>query len=352
VPVHPAHPDPEELAAWQAGDLPGPGSAHIEAHVAGCADCARVLASVQRGRAALAELVEVDPPAGLHERLITAVERETAVPAPAGGNATHGRRSTAAAQTDGGQERRSAAAAGGDGLGESAPTAEPIRLDRRRRGRRSHVGRRRIAVLSAAAAVVLLVVGLVPLLRHGGGQTMATQRAERGAATASGDAGGATATGNWPLFSAPNGYSGTALRSALASDPDTRSAYRRAASGASDAQAAPRLGPSAPVAPHANSNGGSSGGTKGSSGTARSTAAPQALTGVQQDACVTSARNQAGDQGLRPAFFVSTVYRGQPATVLVTVRSGAPDHADLWTFPLDGCSAPPLAHDRVIVSPP
>lgn len=310
MPVHPVHPDPEELAAWQAGDLSGPGSAHIEAHVVGCADCARVVASVQRGRAALAELVEVDLPAGLHERLIIAVERET------------------------------------------APVAEPIRLDGRRRGRRSHAGRRRIAVLSAAAAVVLLVVGLVPLLRHGGGQTVATQRAERGTATASGAAGGATATGTWPFFSAPDGYSGTALRSALAGDPATRSAYRQAAGGASGAQPSARLGQSGPVAPQADSGGGSSGGTKGSSGAAGSTAAPQALTGVQQGTCVASARNQAGDQGLRPAFFVNTVYRGRPATVLVTVRSGAPDHADLWAFPRDNCSAPPFAHDPVTVSPP
>src|SRR6266511_3876309 len=154
VPVHPTHPDPEELAAWQAGDLSGPGDARVEAHVSGCRDCAGLLAAVERGRAALAglaELAEVEPPASLHERLAAAI---------------------------------------GDGLGESASISEPIPLDGRRRGRRSPGGRRRIAVLSTAAALILLVVGLVPLLRHGGGQTMATQGAGRGAGSASRALGG------------------------------------------------------------------------------------------------------------------------------------------------------------------
>ncbi len=72
MPVHPSHPDPEELAAWQAGDVSGPGGAHVEAHVAGCADCAGRVAAVERGRAALAGLAEVEPPAGLHGRLAAA----------------------------------------------------------------------------------------------------------------------------------------------------------------------------------------------------------------------------------------------------------------------------------------
>lgn len=359
MPVHPVHPDPEELAAWQAGDLPGPGGVRVETHVAGCADCARVVATVERARAALADLVEVELPAGLHERLTAAIEREAAAPAHAGagdGDGLHVRRLTAA--TDGrdsvGARRRSAATADGDALEEdSAPIAEPIMLDGRRRGRRSPAGRRRIAALSAAAAVILLVVGLVPVLRHVGGRTVATQSAESGAATASGAAGeSAPGSGSLPVFSAPDGYSGTALQSALAGDPDVRSAYQRAARGGSGPQPSARPVQPAPATPQFGSKSDSGDTTARSGGASGTTARSQALAGSQQVTCVANARNQAGDQGLQPAFFVNTVYRGRPATVLVTVRPGAPDQAELWAFPRDNCSAPPFAHDRVTVSPP
>src|SRR6266542_2071613 len=305
VPVHPTHPDPEELAAWQAGDLSGPGDARVEAHVSGCRDCAGLLAAVERGRAALAglaELAEVEPPAGLHERLAAAIEREAAASTPAGAGDGH----------------RAAAAANGDGLGESASISEPIPLDGRRRGRRSPGGRRRIAVLSTAAALIL------------------------------------------PVVSAPDGYSGTALQSALVGNPEVRSAYR-AAAGAGPRQFS-GSGQPGTATPKLDSGGASGGTAKGSGGAGSGsgsgdagggTAGAQAQSSLQQSACVTSARAQAGDQGLQPAFFVNpTVYRGRAATVLVTVRLGAPDQADLWAFPLDNCSAQPFAHDPVTVTPP
>src|SRR6266542_2328494 len=303
VPVHPTHPDPEELAAWQAGDLSGPGDARVEAHVSGCRDCAGLLAAVERGRAALAglaELAEVEPPAGLHERLAAAIEREAAASTPAGaGDGERGRHLAAAAAGVDGRHGHRATAANGDGLGESASISEPIPLDGRRRGRRSPGGRRRIAVLSTAAALILLVVGLVPLLRHGGGQTMATQGAGRGAGTAT------------PKLDSGGASGGTAKGS------------------------------------------GGAGSGSGSGDAGGGTAGAQAQSSLQQSACVTSARAQAGDQGLQPAFFVNpTVYRGRAATVLVTVRLGAPDQADLWAFPLDNCSAQPFAHDPVTVTPP
>lgn len=330
MPAHPVHPDPEELAAWQAGELDEAGNARIAAHVAGCADCAGMVAAVERGRAALAELAEVELPAALHQRLAGAIERELAMPAPAGAG-------------DGGRERRSAGPAQTNGSERSAPIAEPIPLDgQRRRGRRSPAGRR-VAVLSAAAAVILLVAGLVPLLRHVGGQTVATQGAGRGAAAAPA---GSSAPGSLPVFSAPGGYSGTALRSGLASDPAVRSAYQRAAGETSGGQPATGLEKATPVTPQPNSRSGAGGAAKGSGGAAES------ATGLQQLTCVASVQDQAGDQGLRPAFFVNTVYRGQAATVLVTVRPGAPGQADLWVFPRDNCSASPVAHQRVTVSPP
>jgi hypothetical protein len=379
VPVHPSHPDPEELAAWQAGDVSGPGGAHVEAHVAGCADCAGRVAAVERGRAALAGLAEVEPPAGLHGRLAAAIEHEAAAPTLAGagdgprerraadepGGAEERRVAAAGLGADGRQGRRQAATTNGDGLGESGPVAEPIPLDGRRRGRRSPSGRRRIAALSTAAALILLVVGLVPLLRHGGGQTMATQGAGRGARATSRVLGG-SAQGSLPVFSAPAGYSGTALQSALTTNPAVRSAYRRAAEGAAGApRPTPPEQPGSGVSSQSDSkrgsgglvNGGpgvSGGNPEGSGSTAKSqTAAGAAPTGgLQQATCVASARDQARDQRLQPAFFVDTQYRGRPATVLVTVKPGAPDQADLWAFARGDCSAPPFAHEPVTVTPP
>jgi hypothetical protein len=374
VPIHSAHPDPEELAVWQAGDLSALGGARIEAHLAGCVDCAGLVAAAEQGRGALAGLGEVEPPAGLHHRLATAIGREAGVPAGAGareggtmeeGADAQERRLAAAAGGDGLQGRRDAAAGNGDGLGESSPVAEPIPLDGRRRGRRPPAERRRIAVLSTAAAVILLVVGLVPLLNHLGVRTSGTQTAGDASRTAPGAGGSALAA--LPVFSAPDGYSGKALQSALAGDPATRSAYRRAAGPAPLAQpgtATPKFDSEGKSASPGASRAG--GATQGSGGRAEhgpgttaegsgdvGAGASQAAGGLQQSTCVTNARTEARNQGLQPAFFVNpTTYRGRPATVLVTVRPGAPSHADLWAFPLGNCSAAPFAHEPVTVTPP
>jgi hypothetical protein len=337
VPVHPAHPDPEELAAWQAGDLSGPDGVRVEAHVAACADCAGRVAAVGRGREALAGLGEVDLPPGLHERLAATIEAEvTAVDADS-------------------QERRAAAAPvevtefPGASTG-SSTAAEPVPLDGRRRARRTPAGRRRIAVLSTAAAIVLLVAGLVPVLRHMGGGTVATQTASGGAAPSALSGSG---EGSIPVFSAPGAYSGAALQSALGSDPAVRSAYQRAANAAArPSTAAPeiqrdsggeRAAPSAGASSADNSTKGPQGGSAG---------AGQAPSDLRQAACVATARSQARDKGLQPAFFVNTVYRDRPATVLVTVRPGEPAKAVLWAFPIGDCSAPPFARETVTVTPP
>jgi Putative zinc-finger len=337
VPFDPTHPDPDQLAAWQAGDLTGPDGAQVEAHVAGCAECAGLVAMAARGRSALTGLAEVEPPAGLHQRLAAAVERELEV--GDGVRARHG-----LADGNGREERRlAAAAADADGLGESAPVATPIPLARRRRPRPRD--RRMVAVLSTAAAVILLVAGLVPLLRHGGGQTTATAD---GGATAAPSALASGPVGSLPVFSAPDGYSGTALQSALASDPQARSAYQRAAGArleSRDLRSDSRQIGGGGAAAKSTTSGGSSGDTA-----AGPPANPPA--GLQQSVCVATARDQAGDQGLRPAFFVDTVYRGRPASVLVTVRPDASDQADLWAFPRGNCSSPPFAHDPVKVTPP
>jgi len=210
VPVHPVHPDHEQLAAWHAGELGGRDSARIEAHVAGCPDCARVVAVVERGRSALDGLADADLPAGLHERLVVAIERERAALAGQRGGGAEG---LAAAAESAGNGKR-------DGGRHGASVAEPIPLDagRERRAARAgsgRRGRRRAALLSTAAAVILLVAGLFPLVRYiTGGNSTTTQTASRPAtATQAPGAGRSLAEGGAPVptFSALDGYSGAAL---------------------------------------------------------------------------------------------------------------------------------------------
>jgi hypothetical protein len=361
VPFDPTHPDPEQLAALQAGELAGADGARVAAHVAGCAECARVLAMAERGRSALTGLPEAEPPAGLHQRLAAALERELEV-----GDGIH----QGLADGNGLQERRlAAAAADAESLGEAAPVAgpdvvvesapaggqdghgkvaEPVPLAGRRRRLRPR-DRRMAALLSAAAAVILLVAGLVPLLRHTGGQ--ATTSAEGGAGAAP-NAAASGAPGTLRVFSAPDGYSGSALESTLASDPQARAAYQRAAGVHAESG-----GPQA-VGPQFQRGGGeaksttSAGSAADNAGRGASSQAAPSPAGLQQGACVANARKRAGNQGLRPAFFVDTVYQGRPATVLVTVRPGAGSQADLWAFPRGNCSSPPFAHELVKVTPP
>jgi Putative zinc-finger len=335
VPVHPVHPDPEQLAAWQAGELRGRESARIKAHLADCAECAGTVAAVERGRSAVDRLAEPDLPAGLHERLAVAIERERVAAAEVVGNgARHG-----------GQE--------------GAPVGEPVPLDPRRaarqhRAHRAHrpagVGaddhrprRRRAALLSTAAALVLLVGGLFPLIRHITEGSGSTQTASGAASAPQSRAPGRLTAGGSaavPVFSAPGGYSADALRSALQSDPQARAAYDQAVTGTNDRSAAGGGGSGQPstVEPF----------TKESNGAAAD-AGGAVTSGVPQATCVSAARDQAGDQSLRPAFFINTVYQGRSATVLVTVRPGAANQADLWAFPRGNCSAPPFAHAQVTV---
>ena len=74
----PDHPDHEQLAAFQAGDVDRRERLDVEAHLAGCTSCAELVASVGRARASLALLEEPDLPPGLHDRLAAAVDAEPA----------------------------------------------------------------------------------------------------------------------------------------------------------------------------------------------------------------------------------------------------------------------------------
>jgi hypothetical protein len=301
VPDHPVHPDREELAAWQADALAEPARARIGSHLAGCAECSAVVAAVERGRAALASLEEPELPEGLHERIAAAIARE---PVPTS------------------QERvplTPLPAASPDG-----PAARP---------RRRVAWRRPAVALSAAAAVVLLVAGLVPVLLHQGGGVRATSSG----APASGSGGGSGsapnaalsgAPGVLPVFQAAGEYSGSALRMAVSRDPAIRTAYARA--GTARALA---------------------GGSQPETQSDSSSGSQKAPSGAAQQACVAQVLGRSASE-LRPAFLVETVYRGRPATVLVTRSPGSPDQAELWAFPRGDCSKPPFASEQRIQVPP
>jgi len=304
VPDRSAHPDREQLAAWQAGALAEPAGAKVEAHLAGCAECAAAVSAVEGARTALASLREPELPPGLHERLAAAIDREATVVAP----------ERAAIRTRGRAVRR----------------------------RRTRAWNRRAAAIGTAAALVLLVAGLVPVLRQVGAGSGSQQTS--GPATASpteAAPGGARAV---PEFQAPDGYSASALRTAIAGDQAVHDAYARAGASGAPATGPPAGSRSAP--PGTATPDAAQGATQlEGSGSSKDTAI------VDQQACLDRAR-AVRSEDLRPAFFVETVYQGRLATVLVTRRAGTPGQAQLWAFPRGDCSKAPFANERVQVPPP
>jgi hypothetical protein len=152
------HPDREQLAAWQAGELGEPDRARTADHLAGCGACATVVAEIEHARHGLALLVDPELPAGFHERLVAAVDREA--PSP----------------------------------------GRPVELARRRRS----PWHQRPATWAAAAALLLFVVGavgLVNLVDRSGSDTTAAAPGSR--QEESGGGGGADAQA--PSAAAPGG---------------------------------------------------------------------------------------------------------------------------------------------------
>ena len=86
----------------------------------------------------------------------------------------------------------------------------------------------------------------------------------------------------------------------------------------------------------------------GKGGAAPQSAAPQAQTGLLA-ACLPAATADAdaATRPLTPAFFIEGTYKGRQATVLVTTSTTPPGRVDLWVFPRNDCSSPPLATQRV-----
>ena len=323
----PDHPDSEQLAAFQAGDGDRRQRAEVEAHLAGCPACAGVVASVDQARAQLALLEEPDLPAGLHDRLAAAMDAEAAASGVADGARSRFRR-PALVPGRSGTERNGEPPAGGVGAGQ-------------RRGRPAPWYRRPVA-WGAAAALLLAALVAVPLLDQSGDTTTA------------GGAGGAqtareadtSATGAVPLLRIPGEVSAATVRSRLATDRQAKAALDSATAGEAavpqaGGPAAPSQGPTTPAAPSQDL----------SEGAGRSTASarPPATAPAALAPCLTAATAAAGPATLplTPAFYVEGAYQGRPATILVTTSGGQPGRVDLWAFPRDDCSSPPLAIERV-----
>jgi hypothetical protein len=307
VPEH-DHPDREQLAAFQAGDGDRRQRAEIEAHLAGCPSCAEMVASVGQARSRLALLEEPALPPGLHDRLTAAVEEEAARTAPDGQAPWYRRRPP---------ER---------------PHARPTPWYRR-------------PVAWGAAAALLVAALVVPFLdRSGGDLTTAggggAADSAREAATASG------AAGAIPVLRIPGEVTAAKIRAELAADSQAKAALA-----AAGAQAASRAGQGAGPATQSPAQGGSDrygpGAPAPQAGTS-SAPAPQAGAAALGP-CLTAATAVASPAiaPLRPAFFVQGTYHGREATILVTTSAGQPGRVDLWVFPRDNCSAPPLATERV-----
>jgi len=312
----PDHPDQQQLAAFQAGELGRRERARLETHLGACAGCAALLAAAEQAGRLLAALpLEPELPPGLQERLATAVEREIA---------TQPSRPSRAAQ----QSRRS----------RQAPAWY------RRRGALGLLG---------AAAALLLLVALVPRLHP----VASPKRTSSGAASSA--AGPATAAGQaaageaaqpptrvLAVINAPHGFSARDLKADLAADPSARAAFSAARSGVPGPTP---LNPKSSAQPDA----GTATTTASSSGAAPTgPSGNKAMTSIQAS-CLAAAARLA--PGARPALVVTTVYQGKPATVLVTVAAGnggGTVAATLWYFAGGSCGQQPLHHEETTVTLP
>jgi hypothetical protein len=282
----PDHPDHERLAAFQAGDVDRRERIDVEAHLAGCSSCAELVASVGRARGSLALLEEPDFPPGLHDRLAAAVEAEAAAE---------------------GRE--------GDRTGGRDGAAKPRVL-------RPAPWYRRPAAWGAAAALLLAAL-VIPFLDQSGSDLDTT---------AVGGAGGGAnqeaatpapaAAGGLPVFRVAGEVTVDTVRTRLDTDAKAKGALDRAASPQAADQA--------------------EGGYRSSAGAASADAR-------EVQSCLTAATAAANTatRPLSPAFFIEGTYKGREATILVTTSTTQPGRVDLWVFPRNNCTAPPLATEQV-----
>jgi putative zinc finger protein len=288
----PDHPDREQLAAFQAGDVDRRQRADVEAHLSGCRSCTEAVASVEHARGRLALLEEPELPSGLHDRLAAAIDAE----------------------------------------------AETVRV----LPRRPTPWYRRPAAFAAAAALLLITLA-APLLDQDSAGDRTTADAGGGSQAAQEAANAQAFAAGLPVIQAPGEVSAVEVRSRLAADPQAKLALERA-------RAASRRLSDSGTGPASSAQGSTAGAQReGAEATGGRTAAPPAADAAGQQACLAAATATAGKalQPLVPAFFVEGLYRGRQATVLVTTSPSEQGRTDLWVFPRGNCSVPPLATERV-----
>jgi putative zinc finger protein len=324
----PDHPDHERLAAFQAGDVDRRERIDVEAHLAGCSSCAELVASVGRARGSLALLEEPDLPPGLHDRLAATVEAEVAAGADAeqpatgrpgilqrpGSNRRAGSRGRKRAGS-GGTERAGAEGREGDGTRGPDGAAEPRVL-------RPAPWYRRPAAWGAAAALLLAAL-VIPFLNQSGSDLDTTAVGDAGGGAAQEAATSApAAAGGLPVFRVAGEVTVDTVRTRLATDARAKGALDRAASPQVAGQA---------------------------EGPYRSSAGAASADARELQSCLTAATAAANTatRPLSPAFFVEGTYEGREATILVTTSTTQPGRVDLWVFPRNNCTAPPLATKQV-----
>jgi anti-sigma factor RsiW len=316
VPNDLAHPAPEQLAAYAAGEAGDLDRAGIATHLAACQACSTEAAAIEAVTGELAALAEPDLPPGFHDRLVAAVQAEIDTPQPvpvdAGGTGD-------AAASPAREEAEPRPVPGPKPRPVPGPKPRPVpgpdlgaardRRDARRR--RLGVAVRPLAWGAAAAVILFIaVVGVAQLSdltsEEGGGTAGGGEVATAPAAPEY--AAGPLAAGEVPLFRLPGELDPAQLREAVSTRPDLQAAYRTAAGTAvADSEQRSKSAPSA-------------GGTS---------AAAKAPPGLQ--ACLAAVA-----PGARPAFFVEGAYQGRPATVLVAAE--AQGGLGLYVFARGDCT--------------
>jgi len=283
----PDHPDHEQLAAFQAGDVDRRERLDVEAHLAGCPSCAELVASVGHARASLALLEEPDLPPGLHDRLAAAVDAEAATtPEPA-----------------------------------TAPRAAPGR-----RARRPGAPWYRRPVAWGAAAALLVAALVIPFLNQSGPH-VTTAGSDTGAAGGAREAAtpAPSAAANLPVLRVQGEVTADTVRRRLDTDSRAKAALNSAASRTPQAATGQGERTFSPDAAGASAD------------------APR----LQSCLPAATAAADPATRPLTPAFFIEGNYQGRAATILVTTSTPQPSRVDLWVFPRDSCTSPVLATERV-----
>ena len=298
MPERPDHPDHEQLAAFEAGDGDRRERAGVAAHLAGCPSCAEVVASVERVRSRLALLEEPDLPPGLHDRLAAAVDAEATqagarLPArgPAAGHesALPARPPGTAAPWPGARPPPSS----------SPPWSSPSSTSP-------------AATSPPPAAAPAPTWPRRPPAPAGSPCSASRARSRR-----------QRSSPGWPPTARPRRPSTPPPPAPPAARPPPATAP-----------------PHRPPRPRPRD---------GDEAYRSSAPAPQAAATADLQPCLPAAAAAAdpATRPLVPAFYLQGTYQGRPATVLVTTSNGQPGRVDLWVFPRDNCSPPPLATERV-----